>query len=391
MTVQGASLGPPNARRLRVLTYLHSFDPGGVERVALRLNAAWRTLGVETVLVVDRDVGLSRGLAADLPYIVLEAGDARRGRLGRLIRQLPGIIARERPDILFCAGNTYSLAAVVMRLMLGGRCPPIIAKISNDLARRDQSPLLRLGYHRWLWLQGRLIDHFVGMATPMRAEITGFVGVPTSRVSIINDPVLFAEDVRRLSAVAASRRASGAGRRFLAIGRLLRQKNFALLLAAFARMARADDRLTILGDGPDREALTQAAAALGIAHQVMMPGFTDPIDPWLAAADIFVMSSDYEGVPAVIIEAIAAGLTIVATDCSVSMRALTGDGRFGTLVPVGDVTALASAMAAATPAPDRASAIHDHVSQFTVEQGARDYLAVMTSLAHARSVQGRLP
>jgi glycosyltransferase involved in cell wall biosynthesis len=103
-----------------------------------------------------------------------------------------------------------------------------------------------------------------------------------------------------------------------------------------------------------------------------------------AAADVFVMSSNYEGVPAVIIEALAAGLPIVATDCSTSMRFLLDDGRFGTLVPIGDADALAAAMRDApsrdaVPAPDmRAMA-----AQFTIECAAGPYLEILSAAARS--------
>ncbi|POA63009.1 glycosyltransferase, partial [Pseudomonas sp. DP16D-R1] len=79
-------------------------------------------------------------------------------------------------------------------------------------------------------------------------------------------------------------------------------------------------------EGPERRALEAQAARLGIAGSVYMPGHVDPLDAWLAEADAFVLSSDYEGVPAVVIEALAAGLPIIATDCCCSMADLLGHG-----------------------------------------------------------------
>lgn len=367
---------------LRVLTYLNSFDPGGVERVALRLNAAWRAQGVLPLIIVGRETGLARHAAPDLDYAPLLDGSRwhHRWPLLGLVIDLPGAIRRHRPHILFCAGNTYSFAMLLVWLRLGRDCPPIVAKISNDLARADQPWMLRALYHVWLKIQGRFIHHFVGMAPPMRPEIRAFCGVPDARITIINDPVLLAADVERFAQLAAARRPDGSGHRFLAIGRLSPQKNFALLLDAFARMARTGDRLTILGEGPDRAALETQAARLGIAGQLAMPGFVARLDPWLAAADALVMSSDYEGVPAAIIEAIAAGLPVIATDCSVSMAELTGQGHFGVLVPVGDGAALAAAMAAFSGTKPDAAAARAHVEAFTVEQGAADYARLMATL-----------
>lgn len=381
-----ADVNPPN-RPLRVLTYLHSFDPGGVERVALRLNAAWSARGVETLVIVGRDSGSAREAATAVNYRRLDdrSAPSHRLRLLWMILKLPGIIRRERPDILFCAGNTYSSMGVAMRLLLGADCPPIVAKVSNDLRRRDMPHWLRFLYHRWLWLQGRLIDQFVGMAPPMHGEIADRMAISADRIAIINDPVLYDAELERLASDCGRSPVTCGGRRYIAIGRLSPQKNFALLLEAFARIATPDDRLTILGEGPDRQMLAERAASLGIADRVVMPGHVADPDRWLRDADILVMSSDYEGVPAVIVEAVAAGLAVVATDCSVSMAALLGKGRFGALVPVGDATALATAMATARSGQDCRRSARDHARAFTIENGAAAYLDLMRSVAR-RSV-----
>lgn len=370
-------------RPLRVLTYLHSFDPGGVERVALRLNAAWAARGIDPIVIVGRDSGSAREAAMAVNYRRLDDRivPGKRLRLMWMMLKLPAVIRRERPDIVFCAGNTYSSMGVAMKLLLGRRCPPVVAKVSNDLDRRDMPAWLRFLYHRWLWIQGRLIDRFVGMALPMRAEIEARMGVSADRVAIINDPVLYAAELDRLADAMPVCDGKMRGRRYIAIGRLTAQKNFALLLDAFNRIAGPDDRLTILGEGPERAALTDAAIALGIADRVTMPGHVAAPERWLRDADVLVMSSDFEGVPAVIVEAVAAGLAIVATDCSVSMRALLGGGRYGTLVPVGDAAALAEAMASSRSRQACRDSARAHAGSFTIERGATDYLDLMHSLA----------
>lgn len=377
----GAQMRSGN-RPLRILTYLHSFDPGGVERVALRLNAAWSARGAEAIVIVGRDTGSAREAATAVNYRRLDDGvmPGRRLRLLWMMLKLPAVIRRERPDILFCAGNTYSSMGVAMRLLLGRDCPPIVAKVSNDLARRDMPVWLRFLYHRWLWLQGRLIDRFVGMAPPMLAEIADRMAVAPDRITIVNDPVLYEAELDRLANHSSANPPAPEGRRYIAIGRLSPQKNFALLLDAFARIATPDDRLTILGEGPDRDTLVQRAELLGIAGQLAMPGHVDAPERWLREADVLVMSSNYEGVPAVIVEAVAAGLALVATNCSVSMAALLGNGRFGELVPVGEAVALADAMRRAQPGQHCRASARDHARAFTIEAGATAYLEMMEAM-----------
>ena len=360
------------------MTPLHSFAPGGVERVALRLCGAWMhdpALAVQ--LVMGRETGAMRDEAPKgLPrHVTPEPFPTAAWESLWMMLTLPGHIRRLRPDVLFAAGNSYSVIAVVMKLVLGRNCPPVVLKISNDLYRRDMPAPARWVYHRWLRIQGRLIDHVTGLAEPMRDEIAEFMKMPADRIHVVDDPALAAKDLAALAAIGAARQPrDGPGRHYVGVGRLARQKNWPVLLNAFAAMAGLDDRLTILGEGDERPRLERLAASLGIADRLALPGH-GAAAPVLAAGDVFVLSSDFEGVPAVVIEALAAGLPVVATDCSVSMASLIGD--CGRLVPVGDAAALAEAMAAQPPlSADARAKAAAAMARFTVERAAGAYAAL---------------
>lgn len=369
-------------RPLRVLTFLHSFEPGGVERVALRLHGAWLASGVDAQLVMGRDEGVMRGEWPLLQFTTFNSHGipTRAWETLWMIVRLPGAIRRIRPDVLFCAGNSYTVVSVAMKLLLGRNCPPIIAKMSNDLYRRDLPQPIRAIYHAWLRIQGRMIDRLVGMAPPMHDEIAGLMHVPATRIAIVDDPSLDDADVERLAA-AARHRGTGPGRRFLAIGRLAGQKNFSLMIDAFARIARPEDRLTILGEGGERAKLEDKVRKHGLTGRVDLPGHLNPLDTALASADALVMSSDYEGVPAVIPEALAAALPIVATNCSTSMDDLLDHGRFGLLVQPGDAAALAKAMDKIGAHPFDVAAARRQAQRFTVQKAASRYLQQMEAMA----------
>jgi glycosyltransferase involved in cell wall biosynthesis len=356
--------------------FLHSFNPGGVERVALRLCRAWGSdPAIDVRLVVGRDEGAMRDEApptAVMHGLAPPRGLAKRLPSLRLLWLLLREIRRQRPDVLFVAGNTYAVFAALARLLLGRRCPVTVLKISNDLVRLDMAPPLRGAYRLWLWLQGRLINRFTGLAAPMQSEIVAAMHVPAARVTVIEDPALDAAGLAALTRLGAARRPSATGpRHYIAVGRLVPQKNFALAIEAFALAAEPDDRLTIIGDGPERPRLAARIAALGLSARVAMPGH-GAVAPALAAADIFVLSSDYEALPAVVVEALASGLPVVATDCCVSMRAMVGD--FGTLVPRRDARGLATAMRAQSPLDAEArTAAAAAMAVFSVERAAGAY------------------
>lgn len=372
---------------MRVLTFLHSFEPGGVERIALRLVRRWRASGIDAPLFLGRtDGAMARDVGDDLDFITPRRrwpGIAHWETIW-MIATLPRVVRAVRPDILFCAGNTYTVVAVMLKLVLGRDCPPIVAKISNNLDRTDASWLYRLFYGLWLRIQGLAIDHFVGMEKPMRAEIVQGVRVSPARVAIIPDPALSEAQILSLREPVAARPAEE-GRRFVTIARLAAQKNLALMLRGFAGGCRPGDTLTLFGDGPERSLLEALATQLGIADRVAFRGYVTNPAALLAQYDTLLLSSHYEGVPAVILEGLAANIGIVATDCSRSMTALLQQGRLGTLVPVGDEAGFAAAIAAARPQAQDAQRTLHQARRFAIEQGADHYLRVMRTVLHRRT------
>jgi glycosyltransferase involved in cell wall biosynthesis len=376
---------------VRIVVPIHSFEPGGVERVALRLAANWQADGAEVTVVLGREEGAGRITeAAGLTYRGYRSW-VRTGAFETLwmIICLYRYLNRERADVLFCPGNTYTVVAAAMRLLLGRRCPPTVAKISNDLRRTDLPAPARLAYRLWTRAHGLFIDRFVALAEPMAPEIVEETGVDRGRVSVIPDPALTEAEFASLAAI-ERRPCPRDGALLLGVGRLVGQKNFALLLRAFAAHAPGQDRLLIAGEGPERPRLERLAATLGIASRVTFAGHCDDVPALLREADVFVLSSAYEGVPAAIVEALSAGMPIVATDCSGSIGWLTGFGRDGVVVPPGNVEALGRALRNIRDLPPPTAEGRLRAARFTLERGAGSYLAVFAlALEALRSGGGR--
>lgn len=357
---------------------IHSFEPGGVERVGLRLAESWQAAGHEVTVVLGRDRGPTRDQAPALPYVTRpEPFSTAAWETPWLIWSLWRYLRRRSPDVIFCAGNTYTIVCVAMKLALGRRCPPVLVKISNDLVRPDFSPPVQACYRLWLRVQGKLLDRFVALAEPMAPQLVEELGVEPARVTAIPDPALREDE---LASAPALPPALSAGRRFLAVARLNRQKNLPLLLEAFARIAAPGDRLTIAGEGPERPRIERRIAALGLVDTVTMAGHVAEVRPLLDSCHALVLSSDYEGVPGVIPEALAAGRPIAATNCCASMSWLLQDEDFGALAPVGDASALGQAMVRAAAMTAPRPAMHGFASLFTLGKAAPAYLAAMQAL-----------
>lgn len=374
---------------LRIAIPIHSFEPGGVERVALNLAERWQQTGHQVSIVLGRDEGSDRGrVSADLDYRILSSRvPTARFETLWMIWCFFLHLSRERVDVIFCPGNTYAIVCVAARLLLGERCPPIVSKVSNDLVRRDKSIFRRRVYQLWLRVQGMTLDRFAALAEPMHGEIVKSMSVGAHRVTTIHDPALTEARYDRLLAIPRIQR-SRHRYRFLALSRLVPQKNLEVMLRAFAAGFRPGDELTIVGDGPERARLEALVRGLAIEEKVRFRGHVIDPDPYLRDADCLLLSSNYEGVPAVVLEAIAAGLQIVATDCSSSMKELAGRGVRAALVPVGDIDAMAREIAHADELPRPCPMQRAYSHRFTVEIAAGAYVTTMRrAIASARRMR----
>jgi len=162
-------------------------------------------------------------------------------------------------------------------------------------------------------------------------------------------------------------------------------KGFDVLLKAFARVkATSPARLILLGDGKQRPALEALVKDLGIENDVAMPGYVSNPQAWFAASDVFVFSSRSEGFGNVLVEALASGVRVISTDCLSGPRQILDSGKYGTLIPVDDVPALASALLGALRSPSdemqRGAAQQYLDARFSLEFMAVSYLSLVDSL-----------
>jgi glycosyltransferase involved in cell wall biosynthesis len=222
--------------------------------------------------------------------------------------------------------------------------------------------------------------HVVAVSRGAAEDLARTSGLPRDRVHVVYNPVITP------GIMARARQspdhpwfAPGQPPVILGVGRLTRQKDFATLIRAFAELRRCRaGRLMILGEGAERPRLEALAAELGVSAEVALPGFRDDATACMAGSALFVLSSAWEGLPTVLIEALAAGTRVVSTDCPSGPREILQEGRLGALVPVGDSAALARAMSDALDRP-RAAAPPDALARFTRDAAVDHYLSLIES------------
>lgn len=371
----------PDGEPLRILVVIHDFQPGGVERISLRLAAQWAADGAQVAIACGDTTGALKSLACDKVQLFTPARPLKRSRFSRnAVAAFAVRAAREfAPDIIFLPGNFYTgMAAMLrLRLRLGRRGPTIVVRLSNVLRRARRSRARGAAYLAGLAIKSAFADHIVAMSPELMEEARRELRCRPARLSVIAEPVL---DAGLAQVVEDWDPAGDEPPLIVAAGRLVPQKNFDLLLDAAARLDRPF-RLVIYGEGAQRAQLEKSIAKRGLADRVTLPGYVDDLRSALCDARLFVLSSDYEGFPAVLIEALAAGVPIVATDCSPAIAGIVAKGE-GSLVPVDDPAALAHAIGESLDRP-RPSRRHlaASVDGYRLDRTAAAYRDLFTQLA----------
>lgn len=358
----------------KIAFLLPSLRGGGAERLSLTLAHEFARAGYEPEFVLMQAEG-ELLVEAEASFRVHDLGSARA-------RQVPRSLSRYlkdcQPDAMIAAMWPLTVIAPLAARMAGFRGKVLVSEHSTlSLQYAQWGKLHRVLLRASTFVAYRLASARVGVSQGACADVAALSGMPPDKFVTIFNPIPAATQPSPDAMDAAHAIWGTGGPRILAVGRLIAAKNHRLLLHAFAAMPRRDARLMLLGHGPDEADLRTLAAALGIAHRVVFAGFHVDPAPFYATADLFVLSSDYEGFGNVIVEALSFGLRVVSTDCPAGPDEILLGGRYGRLVPVGNAPALAGAMEDALDAPVDRAALVRRASEFAPDIAARQYLALL--------------
>lgn len=366
----------------RIAFFLPALSGGGLEKTFLSLAGAFAAAGHPVDLLVTRAGGAyENAVPAGVTLRLLPPSGTLHSRwtvartarmpLSALLRPillplkssrnlrhvvaLADYLGEHRPHALI-AGMPYPNMVAIWARNRAGVATRIVVTEHNTL-----SQTLRRVRRKWRWRHlpavmhhaYRQADHIVAVSQGVADDLAAVTGLPRAAIRTIYNPVV-SDAIARQAAQRSEHSwfAPGAPAVILGAGRFTSAKRFDLLLRAFARLREQRDvRLLLLGEGRDRARLEALAANLGVAAHVDMPGFEANPYRYMARAGLFVLSSDYEGLGNVLIEALACGATVVSTDCPSGPREILDDGAYGALVACGDEIALADAMAQALDEP----------------------------------------
>lgn len=318
---------------------LPSLSGGGAERVAITLARQLTRTEHNIDFVLLNEKG---GLATEIPENS-RIFDFGLSRLRKAISPISRYLVNEKPAAILAFMWPVTAIVALARRRAGAVGRLVLTEHTMLSAHyADKGIAHHLVMRATTALAYRVADARVAVSTAIADDMAFLSGVPRKNIEIIHNPVELRDVSTSELAVADRLWGVPRGKRVLTVGSMKPAKNHALLIRAFARLADENARLMIVGGGPLREHTHQIVQSMGLSHRVIMPGFRDP-NPYYASADLFVLSSDREGFPLVVVEALGHGLPIVCTNYPGGPSEIFDEG-LGKLVPCNDEEALAHAM-----------------------------------------------
>ncbi len=355
-----------------------SLGSGGIGRNMLNLAHAFLEKGIDVDLVFTGNDHYGREKFIPRNANVFQLGKRTRYALPATIRYL----RKRKPGLLITAHDYVNALMLVSHRLsgLGEQCHTVITfqtcrslQMQNSKLKDKISDCLAFKLYR---NAGSLVAVSNGVAE----DIEKSAGLPVGSVKTIYNPAWTREmEKKSLEICHEPWLTQKSVPVIISVGRLAKQKDFPTLLRSFAELIKKEPaRLIILGEGPDRKDLESLITKLGLISTVKMPGHMDNPLAYMSKADLFVLSSAWEGFGNVIVEALGCGLPVVSTDCPSGPWEILEGGKYGELIPVGDYKTLSKALREMLANPPRKETQKARAQMFSAEKAAESFLQLAT-------------
>jgi len=327
------------SRPKRLSIFLPSLAGGGAERVFLNLAQGIASKGILIDLVLVRAEGAYMSQIPASARVI----DLKRSRVLSSVPALARYLRQEQPDVLLAAMHA-NIPALWAKRLASCRGRVVISEHNTlSVVARDNPDLRWRIYPRLAHLFYPWADDIIAVSQGVADDLAAVARLRRDRIQVIYNPVVLPDlHARAMAPLEHPWFKAGEPPVVMAVGRLSAQKAFDTLISAFAQVRRKQSaRLLILGEGEERHTLEAIVKRLGLERDVSLPGFVSNPYPFMVHASAFVLSSRWEGLPTVLIEALFCGVRVISTDCPSGPREILADGQHGALVPVQDVSALA--------------------------------------------------
>ncbi|MBD2248420.1 glycosyltransferase [Nostoc sp. FACHB-888] len=360
----------------RLTIFVHRLYGGGAERAMLNLARGFSQQGIQVDLVLLQVEGTYLSQLPPEVRVVNLGG----GRLWQCFPALVRYFQREQPSVMLSTLDDTNIAALCARRLAGSKTRLVVnvqntisqdAKNATQLKTRIMPQLVR-----WFFPWS---DAVVPVSQGVAEDLVQ-IGVSVERIQVIPNPVVTPNVFQKAQEeVDHPWFVPGQPPVILGVGRLNKQKDFPTLLRAFAQLRRrCPSRLVILGDDEGEEAsLKKLIQELGLTEDVDLPGFVSNPYAYMARSAVFVLSSLFEGLPSVLIEAMAVGTPVVATNCKSGPLEILENGKYGKLVAVGDASGLGTAILETLESPLDSNVLQQRGKEFSLERSLEEYSQVL--------------
>jgi glycosyltransferase involved in cell wall biosynthesis len=308
------------------------------------------------------------------------------------LRALKNYIEEQQPDVILSA-ITY---ANLLALWAKNIADPSVPVVVSERIALSTHCTARSSHRKWRWRYLPTLvrqtytdaDAVVAVSKQVARDLSTVVGVDSKVLTTIYNPVV---DVHLQEQAKVPLKhewfSPNAPPVILGAGRLTQQKGFATLIKAFAKVrAVRNAHLIILGEGKLRTELENLAEQLGVGRDVYLPGFVDNPFQYMSQASVFVLSSEYEGLPGVLIQALACGCPVISTDCPGGSAEILANGEYGPLVNVGDVAGMAESIVSVLNDPIEKEVLVRRADDFSIERAADRYLKLLDTVVGKSAV-----
>ena len=354
----------------KIAIFLTSLDGGGAEKVMLNLAKGFVESGIEVDLLLVKAEG---AYISQIPPQV-RLINFQQHRLLTSVFSLINYLKTEKPQVLLTALDTNVIAAWICRWT--DISTKTIVTVHNNLSlesryaksiKRKLTAKLALYFYGWA-------DNIVAVSEGVALDLVK-IGLPKEKIKVIYNPIV---DVELTNKIQLSFEhpwfEAEQPSVILGIGRLTKQKDFPTLIQAFAKVQQQQPvRLMILGEGEERSHLEALVNSLELSENVLFPGFMDNPYSYMAKAAVVVLSSAWEGFGNILVEAMAAGTPVVSTNCESGPAEILAEGKYGALVPVGDVAAMAKAIIATLQEAHDPKKLLKRANDFSLENAVVQY------------------
>jgi glycosyltransferase involved in cell wall biosynthesis len=362
----------------RIACFLPSLYGGGAEKAAIKLFNSMSKFDLSLDLVLADATGPYLNQVSEEVNIV----NLGAGRVVKSILPLARYLQKYKPYALISHMEYANVAASIAKEISGIQTKVLLVEQNNLSTSLNSSKSI---LHSIILILAKLLypraNAVIGVSDGVAEDIRSLLSLPKEKVHTIYNPIVDQEILKKAESIVNHPWfEEGKPPVFLAVGRLSEQKDFSTLIKAFGLLKKQRQaRLIILGEGEYRKDLEKMINDNGLSQDIALPGFTDNPYAYMHQATAFVLSSRWEGLPTVIIEAMACGCPIISTNCPSGPDEILAGGKYGKLVPVRDEVALSQAMLNIIDTLPNKEILIKRAQDFSVENSVSKYLALMAN------------